>query len=213
MARKPAVVAELGRPETPEEKAARLAENSRKYRARKTIQNLIAAVGVSLLAVLIMVLIVPRNDNPRQDYVDYAQVARDAQPGQQAHLVVPELDESWRANEAEMRTGADKVSEWYIGLLQVSDDKAQAMVGVRQGLAANETWRYTKTGERPATGTVEIGGMTWDEYDYSSLERSEVGNNGYVLANEHNGSVYIVFSSHDPALVHEVAEAVAADMQ
>ena len=80
-------------------------------------------------------------------------------------------------------------------------------------MAANETWRYTKTGERPATGTVEIGGMTWDEYDYSSLERSEVGNNGYVLATEHNGSVYIVFSSHDPALVHEVAEAVAADMQ
>lgn len=207
------VVAELGRPETPEETAARLAENSRKYRARKTIQNLIAATGVTLLAVLVLVLIVPRNDNPRHTNVDYNEVAANAQQGLTEHLVVPELDGQWQANEAELRQGSDNVTEWYIGLLQMRDGDAQAMVGVRQGLDANETWTYNKTGQRPATGTVDIGGVTWDEYDYSALDRKEVGNNGYVLATERGGSVYIVFSSHDPALVHEIAEAVARDMQ
>lgn len=212
MAKKPAVVAELGRPETPEETAARLAENSRRYRARKTIQNLIAALGVTLLAVLVMVFIVPRNDNPRQNYVDYAQVAAEAQPGQRVHLVVPSLGDEWKSNQATLRQGADKVNEWYIGLLRVNGSDANAMVGVRQGIDANETWTYAKTGERPVTGTAEIGGLTWDVYDYSSLSREEVGNNGYVVATHKGGSVYIVFSSHGQDLVHQVAAAVAADM-
>lgn len=204
------IVAELGRPETPEETAERLAENSRKYRARKTIQNLIAALGVTVLTVLVLVLIVPRNDNPRQDYVDYANVAAEAQPGTAQTLVVPKLGEQWKSNQAELRRGADKVAEWYIGLLKVEGDRADAMVGVRQGIAANETWTYTKVGQRPPTGTEEIGGKTWTVYDYSTLERDEVGNNGYVLSLEQNGSVYIIFSSHGPELVHEVAEAVTA---
>ena len=60
----PRIVAELGRPETPEETAARRAENSLKHRQRQTVQNLILALGASLLVVLVIVLIVPRSDAP-----------------------------------------------------------------------------------------------------------------------------------------------------
>jgi hypothetical protein len=41
------VVAELGRPETPEEEAARRAENSRLYRQRKTVNNLVYSLIVT----------------------------------------------------------------------------------------------------------------------------------------------------------------------
>ena len=61
-ARPPRVVAELGRPETPEETAARQAENSLKHRQRQTVTNLVLALGASLLVVLALVLLVPRSD-------------------------------------------------------------------------------------------------------------------------------------------------------
>ena len=54
------VVAELGRPETAEETAARKAENSRNHRSRQTVNNLV----YSLLATLgIVVVIVAANDH------------------------------------------------------------------------------------------------------------------------------------------------------
>ena len=56
--KQPAIVAELGRPETPEETAARKAENSRKRRANQTAFNLIVATIASLGIVLFLVVVV-----------------------------------------------------------------------------------------------------------------------------------------------------------
>ena len=58
--KQPAIVAELGRPETPEETAARKAENSRKRRANQTAFNLIVATIASLGIVLFLVVVVVR---------------------------------------------------------------------------------------------------------------------------------------------------------
>ena len=43
MAKQPRVVAELGRPETPDETAARKAASSAAYRSSKTVRNLVVA--------------------------------------------------------------------------------------------------------------------------------------------------------------------------
>jgi hypothetical protein len=56
--RQPRIVAELGRPETPEETAARKAENSRKHRENQTLRNLVFALLSSLAVVLVLVLVV-----------------------------------------------------------------------------------------------------------------------------------------------------------
>ena len=70
--RPPREVAELGRPETPEETAARKAENSRKHRQRQTLKNLVLALAASLGVVFIIVLLVPRSDGPIDRDVDVA---------------------------------------------------------------------------------------------------------------------------------------------
>src|SRR5680860_644767 len=119
--RAPRVVAELGRPETPQETMDRKAENSRKYRARKTLNNLVLSLLATLAAVLMIVLLVPRNDNPVNRAVDFTTVAAQLQPGVDEPLVVPELPQGWSANAAEWRTGAaDAVPAWYIGLVTSS---------------------------------------------------------------------------------------------
>jgi hypothetical protein len=77
----PRVVAELGRPETPEETAARKAENSRKHRAKQTINNLVLSLLVSLGLVLVIFLMVPRGTGGFEDRsVDVVTLAAEASP-------------------------------------------------------------------------------------------------------------------------------------
>ena len=51
MAQHPRIVAELGRPETPDETASRKAESSRVYRASQNTRNLIVADGDGVIVV------------------------------------------------------------------------------------------------------------------------------------------------------------------
>ncbi len=62
--RPPAVVAELGRPETPEETAERKAENSRNHRNRQTVNNLVLSLIATVAVVALIVLFVPRGQTP-----------------------------------------------------------------------------------------------------------------------------------------------------
>lgn len=204
------IAAELGTPESPEQAAARKAESSRKHRARQSLQNLAAALGVTVLLVAVIVFIVPRPTSEELPDVDYVAAAAQAQPEFDESLIVPQLGDDWVANAAEVRTGADKVSSWYIGLLHVNGGRAEGFVGFQQGINANDTWAFTAAGGRTPTGTRTIDGTTWDEYDYTSLARDKAGNKGYTLVLNRGTTVYVVFGSGNVDRVREVAAAVTA---
>lgn len=207
------IVAELGRPETPEETAARKAEASRLHRVRQTFKNLLASLAVCALGVLVLVAVVPRDDSPIERDVDYAGAAEAAAADAGADLVAPQLTPEWTSNEAEIRTGADGVTEWYIGFI-LSDVGGNAIefVGVSQGLDANPTWLADRVDRRAPTGEAALGGYTWSEYDYTDLPADETGNTAYTLALEHDGSTFVIYGSHSPESVQTVAEAVAAQL-
>lgn len=115
------IVAELGRPETLEEEAARKAQNSKNYRESKTIRNLWVATAVIVGIVALMVLIVPRDDSSRLQAVDYKAVAVSAQRSLSVPLAVPDLPDTYTSNVAEIRTASlDNVSSWYLGLITPS---------------------------------------------------------------------------------------------
>ena len=75
MAQNPRVVAELGRPETPDETASRKAESSRIYRSSQNTRNLVAALLVTLAVVAVIIFAVPRGAPPAADPIDVAAVA------------------------------------------------------------------------------------------------------------------------------------------
>lgn len=204
--------ADLGRPETPQETAARKAENSRLHRSRQNLRNLIAALLVCGVVMLVMVLIVPRNDSPREFNVDFHAVAEQAQPGFEQQLATPEMGEQWRANAAEIRTGADEVTEWYIGFVRFDGDKARSYVGMSQGINANETWALQKLPGRSETGQVRLGGVTWREFDATNVSPEEAGNTRYSLIGEVDGSLFVLYGSHDPEDVRALAERVAQQL-
>ena len=202
--RPPRVVAELGRPETPEETAARKAENSLKHRQRQTPKNLVLALGASLLVVLVIVLLVPRSDAPLDRDVDVRSIAQQAQIASDDPLAVPTLPEGWRANAAELRTSSvDDVTAWYVGYLTPSDE----YLGMYQGIEANPTWVAGLLARTPATGTTTIDGVEWTVYDnrHTSVD---VGNAKYGLTTEAGDSTFVLLGTATPGEFESLATAL-----
>lgn len=203
--RAPRVVAELGRPETPEETAARLAENSRKYRAHKTVNNLVLSLLATLAAAIVLVLLVPRSDTPIDRTVDYRAVAGQVQSGVDEPLMNPALPAGWSANAAEWRTGGgSKVPSWYIGLLTPRNE----FIGASQALDANPTWLNDQLQSAPAADTVTIDGVTWDVYR-NTAPASDRGNFDYALVTAAGRSTYLLVGTASENEFEALARALA----
>lgn len=210
--KEPGIVAELGRPETPEETAARKAESSRLYRARKTLRNLVYSLLVCAAAVIFIIAVVPRDDGSRLQPVDYQSAAAEAQPDFAVQLAAPTLPGGWTSNGAEVRTSPDGVTEWYTGfLVPDASGEPSEYVGLSQGIGANPTWVVQKLEDRPVTGEVALDGFTWTEYDHRDLPAEDAGNTAYALVLEHEGSTFVVYSSKSLEAAQTVARAVTAD--
>ncbi|AZZ49261.1 DUF4245 domain-containing protein [Rathayibacter rathayi] len=201
---KPArVVAELGRPETAAETAARKAENSRLYRQRKTVNNLVFSLLATVGAVALIVLLVPRGDTVDFSSVDVPRVAAQVQLGEQQTLAVPSLPEGWKANAAELRreNGTDY---WYVGLIT---PKA-GYIGLSQGLGADPAWVATQLDRRAATGVETIGGRDWTVYDHRD-SGADTGNTPYALATTEGSSTYLVYGTAPTDEIRRVVDAIA----
>lgn len=206
----PAIVAELGRPETPEETAARKAQNSANHRNRQTANNLVYSLIATVALVIVIVIAVPRgNPTAHTPAVDFAAVAQEAQGSQPDRLLVPRLPGGWTSNSAELRTRtADNVDSWYIGLLT---PKGQ-FIGITQGFDANTSWVADQVNRSLNAGTRQIDGVRWDVYDNRS-SGSSAGNVAYALTTTAGKSSIVVFGTADDAEFQAVASALAGQIR
>ncbi|MGM1028439.1 MAG: DUF4245 domain-containing protein [Actinomycetota bacterium] len=209
MSRDRRIVAELGRPETPEETAARKAAASKRHRDNQTFANLIGALVVCLALVLVMMLVVVRPGTPEREPVDVAAAAASAQQTIDAPLVSPELPEGWAANVAEVRSGSDGVTTWYAGYVTPGDPQPQ-FLSFTQAIDANPTWLATAIEGAPQTGEREIDGIVWAEHDQRSAE--DPGNLAYVLTTEVGASTVVVAGTAGDAELQIFSEAVSAEL-
>lgn len=201
------IVAELGRPETPEEMAARKAASSKRYRDSKTSLNLVIALIASFAIVLITVAIVVRPSAPEGEAIDYRAIAAQVQPGYDATIASPDLPDDWRANDARITTGADGVTAWYIGFVTPAGDFA----AVTQGIDANPTWLAATLRNGFATTTATIDGRTWDIYDRRDSEAP--GNLAYAMSTEIDASTFALFGTASNEEFITLAAAVAASAE
>lgn len=203
--RTPNVVAELGRPETPEETAARKAADSRRHRAKQTFRNLLYSLIVTVATVAVIVALVPRSNTTILPDVDYAAVAAEAQGGFPQTLVVPDLPTAWKSNEAEIRpAGRDGVAVWYIGLITPSN----RYVGISQGIDANPTWLVETLQSAPEVSSEEIGGLEWTLYDNGQAE--DPGNVVLAASAVDGDSTYAIYGTADANELRTAIDAVAA---
>lgn len=206
--RPPAVVAELGRPETPEETATRKAVDSRNHRTRQTVNNLVLSLIATLALVVAIVLVVPHDQEPATQNVDYAQIAAGAKGAEPDPLVSPKLPVSWQSNAAELRTKtADGIDAWYIGLIT----PAHQYIGITQGFKTNPTWLAAQLENSLASTTVTIDAVTWTVYDNRGSDTNH-GNVDYALTTDAGASTYLVFGTATNAEFGTVARALAGQI-
>ena len=175
------VVAELGRPETPEETAERKARESRLYRERKTLSNLLYALLATLAAVALIVIAVPHPSKPIDRTVDAAAVASKVAGSFGATPMVPTV--TGQVNAAEIRTSADGVTAWYIGWITPDNE----YLGMLQAVNANPSWVSNEMAEARPTGTIELGGLNWTVYNNRDAS-GDVGNARFGLATEYTAA-------------------------
>ncbi|WP_460775058.1 DUF4245 domain-containing protein [Microbacterium sp. GXF7504] len=199
--RGPRIVAELGRPETPEETAARKAESSQRYRSSQTFRHLIAALLVTLAVVLIVVLGVPRGTVTDGEGVDVADEAAKLSEVYDRTVLAPDVPEDWRVNSARME--GDNVQAWTV--VYVPDDLS--FIRVAQAIEPDAAWVSRTLGGATPTGTVTVDGIVWDEYEIDDPDRA--GNISYALATDAGTDRVLLYGTADADTTAVAAAAVA----
>ena len=128
-------------------------------RARQTVINLILSLAATVALVLVMVLIVPRDDSNQIPHVDYKAVAADAIDATKLPIVVPNIEADWWSNSARVSTkptdGTD--GSWYVGFVGPKNQ----YIGLTQTFKTNPTWVALQLSEKQQTGEIQTGQRVW----------------------------------------------------
>lgn len=207
MSRKPGIVAELGRPETPRETAERKAESSRVYRSSQTFRNLIAALIVTVAVVAVIVLAVPRGEPTPAPSIDVAKIASDVSSSSDRPVVVPELGDFWRVNAAGLEGGAVRV--WSITLAPAGA-KERGFIKLAQAFDADVSWAPQLTGGMAPSGTTQIDGRTWDEFDLGDRGTANIT---YALGTQAGHDYVLLYGSRSADSTRELAASLTPQLQ
>ncbi len=204
MAREPRVVAELGRPETPDETAARRAESSRVHRQAQNTRNLVAALLVTLGVVAVIIFAVPRGTPPAAEPIDVAAVAEGIAEVEGHGIVAPEVPEEWRVNSARLEGDSPRT-------FTVVYAPEQGFIRVVQGFEADEGWPSRVLRGADADGTVTIDGVTWTRYDIPDPERA--GNVSAALSTPAGDDIVMIYGMASDEILEEAARGVASQVK
>jgi hypothetical protein len=203
----PREVAELGRPETPEETAARKAQNSRLYRERKTVNNLIYSLLATLGVVAVIFFAVPRPDIPKNWEVDYAAVGLAAQSSVDGVLITPDMSTAWRANVAKLDR-VDNLPAWKVNFLTPTDE----YITYQQIFGEDDAGLRRILEDRVPTGDVTLGaGQVWTVFASASAT-DPLAPQDYALATFAFGDAFILTGSGTVDEFAELAGALSASM-
>ncbi|MFB3979084.1 MULTISPECIES: DUF4245 family protein [Microbacterium] len=201
------VVAELGRPETPEETAARKAESSRRYRSSKTFRNLLAALLVTVAVVLVVIAAVPRGTPAPRPEPDVPALAADLSDDLGRPALSPQLPDGWRVNQA-VTEGQGGIEAWTMVYVRSGES---GFVRVAQGLDTGEEWVAQVLGGAPRTDSIEIDGIAWDVYEPSDPERA--GNITYALSTPAGPDQVLIYGDASPETTAIAAASVTAQVK
>lgn len=206
---KPApIVAELGRPETPDETAARKAASSKAYRGSQTFRNLIAALLVTVAVVAVIIFAVPRGQPVPAAEIDVAGIAAGVESTMDGPAIVPELDGFWRVNAAELQSGATVV--WEITLAPAADDE-RGFIKVAQAFDADSSWAPQRLNGNAPTDEVRIGGLDWDVYKLGDAGAN--ANVSYAIGTQAGDDYVLLYGSRSAASTADLAESLVPQIR
>lgn len=206
---KPApIVAELGRPETPDETAARKAASSKAYRSSQTVRSLVAALIVTLAIVAVIVLAVPRGEPATTQKIDVVGIAADVESTMDRPVIVPHLADFWRVNTAELTSGATVV--WDVTLAPSAEDE-RGFIKLAQAFDADSSWAPQRLNGTAPTDTTSIGGLDWDVYDLGDAGAKQ--NITYAIGTQAGDDYLLLYGSRSADSTAELAESLVPQIR
>ena len=208
MSKQAPIVAELGRPETPDETAARKAASSKAYRGSQTFRNLIAALLVTVAVVAVIIFAVPRGEPLAAEKIDVAGIAAGVESTMDSPAIVPELDGFWRVNAAELQSGATVV--WEVTLAPAADDE-RGFIKVAQAFDADSSWAPQRLNGNAPTDEVRIGGLDWDVYKLGDAGAN--ANVSYAIGTQAGDDYVLLYGSRSASSTADLAESLVPQIR
>jgi hypothetical protein len=206
---KPApIVAELGRPETPEETAARKAASSKAYRSSQTVRSLVAALIVTLAIVMVIVFAVPRGEPASAPTVDMVGIASDVESTVDSQVIVPDLGDFWRVNVANLTTGAPPV--WDLTLAPSAEDE-RGFIKIAQAFDSDSSWAPQRLNGTAPTDTTSIGGLEWDVYELGDAGAKQ--NITHAIGTQAGDDYLLLYGSRSADSTAELAESLVPQIR
>lgn len=205
--RSPRVVAELGRPETPDETAERKAESSRIYRSSQTARNLIAALIVTVAIVAVIIFAVPRGTPVEQPAIDVAAAAARVTESEGRGALSPSVSGEWIVNRASV-DGDGSVRAWTI-VYAPEGEEERGFLRVAQGFDADAGWTARLLSGAAPTSQTTIDGVEWDRYE---LDPSRTGNISVALSTDLGQDTVVIYGIADEEQLDDLAAAVSAEV-
>ena len=198
----PPIVAELGRPETPEETAARKAENSRKHRANQTRSTSCSRLSPRSASWSFLFAVVVRPDTAPPEPIDYVAVAESANAD--VPLAAPVVPADWYVE----RAPSYRTESACRPGRSASSPPTRASSRLVQGIDANVTWVTAEVDARtPDRRDPASADIDWQVYDHR--DAADPGNFAYALVAEFDGSTVVLHGTASDAEFESLATAIA----
>jgi hypothetical protein len=197
-------------PTTPQEIAEAKAEARRLRRQRQTAKNLVASLVASMGIVIFLVLVVARPNTPVAQPIDYVLVGAQTEVSSGYDLAVPTLDESWRANRADLREESG-LEVWRVGFVS----SAGGFVQIVHYLGEVTDPLSVVPAEGIDSPEPLIGGdgsaLVWSSRDRTEVD--DAGNDAYVLWRETTNGLLVVRGTAQAGVLAVASAVVTSDPQ
>ena len=142
-------------------------QKAKEHRAKQTVNNLLLSLLATAGLVLVLVLVVPRDDSSRIVHVDYQAVASQASVSSKHIILSPELPAGWWSNKATwLATPVDAVPRFEVGFVGPKNQ----YIGMTNAFGVNPTWMALTLKDVVITKTFSISGKSVEWSVYKSAE-------------------------------------------
>lgn len=113
-------------------------QSAKERRAKQTVNNLLLSLLATAGLVLLIILVVPRDESNRIPHINYNAVAAQAAASSKLPIIAPELPKGWWANNATWyENPVDAVPRFEAGFVGPNNN---TYIGLVEGFDVNPTW-------------------------------------------------------------------------
>lgn len=110
---------------------------AKERRAKQTVNNLLLSLLATAGLVLLIVLVVPRDESSRIPHIDYVAIAQQAEASSKHNIVAPNIPKGWWSNSATwLENPVDAVPRFEAGFVGPKNQ----YIGMTQAFGVNPTW-------------------------------------------------------------------------